>query len=215
VAAAYKLSLTGMLLVSVPTVIFLIGFRTQIIGALLGRDWMPVAAPLAILALAMPFRLIHKVSDPTARALGATYARALRQWVFAIVLMLLSIALSSRSLQGISSAVVAASMLDAGLMIWLCSDLTGLSLRDLAEAVMPGARLGVITLIALAPIMQVSPETSLGNAGIVALGAAVLLLVGGLACVKFQAQALGTHGRLTMRIVLGLEDVGKMQLKGS
>ena len=215
VAASYKLSLTGMLLLSIPIVTFLVGFRTQIIYAVLGRDWMGVAAPLAILALAFPFRLIHKVSDPTARALGATYARAWRQWVFAIVLMLLSIALSSHSLQGISCAVVAASMLDAVLMIWLCSDLTGLSLRDLAEAVMPGARLGVITLIALVPIMRASPETSLGNAGIVALGAAILLLVGGLACVRFQTLALGTHGRLTMRIVLGLEDVCKMQLKTS
>jgi PST family polysaccharide transporter len=215
VAAAYKLSLTGIFLLSVPTVTFLVGFRTQIICAVLGRDWMGVAAPLAILALALPFRLLHKVSDPTARALGATYARAWRQWLFAIVLMLLSIALSSHSLQGISCAVVVASMLDAGLMVWLCSGLTGLSLGDLAEAVMPGVRLGVITLVALVPIMRASPETSLGNAGIVAFGAAVLLLVGGLACVKFQALALGTHGRLTMRILLGLEGVRKMQQKNS
>jgi O-antigen/teichoic acid export membrane protein len=213
VAAAYKLSLTGMLLLSVPAATFLVGFRAQIICALLGRDWMSIATPLGILALALPFRLIHKVSDPTARALGATYARAWRQWLFATALLLLSIGLSSYSLSGISWAVVVASMLDAGLMGWLCSQLTELSPRDLAHAVVPGVRLGVITLIALTPLMRISPQTSLANLGIVALGGLLLLIIAGLACFKFPALALGAHGETTLRILFGLDDVSKLRLQ--
>ena len=81
---------------------------------------------MKILAVAIPFRMLHKVSDPTARALGATYSRAWRQWLFAGLVLFGALLLQDYGLKGVAWAVVGATALDAILMVSLCCDLSHL-----------------------------------------------------------------------------------------
>ncbi len=90
----------------------------------LGAGWHEVTIPLQILLLALPFRIIHKVSDPVARAAGVVYRRAWRQWLVAGFITIAAWALISRGLDGIAFAVLGAAILDALLMLPLA--ITGL-----------------------------------------------------------------------------------------
>src|SRR5262249_1947345 len=136
---------------------------------------------MRILALAIPFRLIHKVSDPTARALGATYSRAWRQAVFALAVIALAFALSPYGLAAVPWGVVAPSVLDAVLSGWLCCALTGFPVRQLVHAVRPGARSGTVgALLAGAAVVAMRPWHGedllvLAVAGLLSLGTLALV----------------------------------------
>lgn len=117
---------------------------------LLGERWSNVIEPMKILALGLLFRLLHKISDPTARAAGAVYERAWRQVLVAVTLVTGAYVGSSFGLVGVACGVLFATLLDALLMVQLCSQIAGLKFRRLLMALSPGFRLGAFTyLIAL------------------------------------------------------------------
>lgn len=103
----------------------------------LGEQWRAAIEPVEILLLAMPFRMIHKISDPTARAYGTTFDRAWRQWVVASMLGITAFVSVEYGfgLSGVAFCVVAASMLDAILMTMLCLKKTNISWGDLVKPI--------------------------------------------------------------------------------
>ena len=139
-ASAYRTAVTAICLLSLPLSVLIWMLGEPIVHIALGSQWDAVVEPMRILALAIPFRLIHKVSDPTARALGATYSRAWRQGLFALSVIVLALTLSRYGLAAIAWGVVAAAALDAALMVWLCCALTTLPATQLLRAVLPGVR---------------------------------------------------------------------------
>jgi len=180
-AAAYGRAITAISLLSLPLTALVWILGAQIVHVALGSQWQAVVQPMRILALAIPFRLIHKVSDPTARAFGATYTRAWRQAVFALSVAVLAVGLSRYGLSAVAWGVVAASILDAGLMVWLCCALTGFSARQLARALVPGARSGAVAaLLAGAAVLVMRPWHDqdllvLAVAGVLSLGTLPLI----------------------------------------
>lgn len=156
-AATYKTALMGICLLSFPASILLSMTSPNLVHILLGPQWEAVIPPMQILALAIPFRLIHKVSDPTARAMGKTYSRAWRQWLVAISVMGSTWILCNWGLAAVAAGIVASAVLDATLMVWLCCTATHLPWRVLFRALLPGIQAGglvaiLITLIAQAPL---------------------------------------------------------------
>jgi O-antigen/teichoic acid export membrane protein len=180
-AAAYSTAVTAVCLLSLPLSVLIWILGEQIVHVALGAQWGAAVEPMRILALAIPFRLIHKVSDPTARALGATYSRAWRQALFAVSVIALALALSRYGLAAIAWGVVGAAALDAALMIWLCCALTGLSVTGLLRAMFPGARVAVVAaLLAGIAVQAVSPWREndafvLAVAGLVSLATVALV----------------------------------------
>jgi len=180
-ASAYGRAVTAICLLSLPLSALAWILGEQIVHVALGSQWEAAVQPMRILALAIPFRLIHKVSDPTARALGATYSRAWRQTVFALSVLVLALALSPYGLPAIAWGVVTASILDAALMVWLCCSLTGFSAAQLLRAILPGARTGTVAaLLAGAAVLAVRPRHEqdllvLAVAGLLSLGTLALI----------------------------------------
>jgi O-antigen/teichoic acid export membrane protein len=183
-SAAYSRAVTAICLLSLPLSVLIWMLGEEIVHVALGSQWQAVVEPMRILALAIPFRLIHKVSDPTARALGATYRRAWRQGLFAAAVIALSLALSRYGLAAIAWGVVLASAVDAVLMAGLCCALTKLSGMQLLRAIYPGARAAVvaallagIAVVALQPWRE-SDVLVLAVAGLASLGTLALVAHG-------------------------------------
>src|SRR5262245_13579018 len=146
-AAAYCTAITIICLLSLPLCVLIWMLAPQIVHVALGPQWDAVVDPVRVLALAIPLRLLHKVSDPTARALGATYTRAWRQGLFALSVIALSLVLYRYGLTAVAWGVVAAAVFDAALMVWLCASLTGLSARRVLRAALPGAGAAALTAL--------------------------------------------------------------------
>lgn len=182
-AATYRKALTGICLLSFPASILLSMTSQNLVHILLGPQWEPVVKPMQILALAIPFRLIHKVSDPTARAMGKTYSRAWRQWLVAFSVIGLTWLLCEWGLAAVAAGIVASAVLDAALMVWLCCNATRLTLRELIHALAPGVQTGVlaailILLIAQAPLPARENELYfLGLASFATLAMVILMLM--------------------------------------
>ena len=174
-AAAYCTAVTIICLLSLPLCVLIWMLAPQIVHVALGLQWDAVVDPVRVLALAIPLRLLHKVSDPTARALGATYSRAWRQGLFAVAVIALSLVLYRYGLTAVAWGVVATAALDAVLMVWLCASLTGLSALRLIRATFPGAGAAALTaLLAGLALLAVRPWR--GNDGLVLAAAGVASL---------------------------------------
>ena len=143
VASAYELAIAGVSAISVPMAVGGYLLADLLVTVLLGPGWDPVGTVVKILAVAIPFRLLHKVSDPTARALGATYSRAWRQWLFAGLVLFGALFLQNYGLKGVAWAVVGAAALDAILMVSLCCELSHLGKARVGQALIPAIRIGV------------------------------------------------------------------------
>ena len=181
-AAAYCTAVTIICLLSLPLCVLIWMLAPQIVHVALGPQWDAVVDPVRVLALAIPLRLLHKVSDPTARALGATYSRAWRQGLFAVAVIALSFLLYRYGLTAVAWGLVAAAALDASLMVWLCASLTGLAAPRLIRATFPGAAAAALTaLLAGVAVLAVQPWHGndvlvLGAAGLASLGTLALIV---------------------------------------
>lgn len=153
-AATYRAALSGIGLLSFPVSVILWMLGAEVVHVALGSQWEQVIDPMRVLALAIPFRLIHKVSDPTARAMGKTWSRAWRQWLVAFAVIGFTVVLSEYGITMVAWGVVASAVLDACLMMWLCCTVTKLSISDLLRALVPGISVGVVVMFIAGLIMS-------------------------------------------------------------
>lgn len=144
---AYLMAIGGASLISIPLAVLTWLFADAGVGVILGKQWVAAVAVVQILALAIPFRMLHKVSDPTARALGATYSRAWRQWLFAATVFFLGYFLRESGIEGVALAVVIAAILDAVLMVSLCRKMASVATSEILVAIVPSARVAGIILM--------------------------------------------------------------------
>ena|GEM_PF-4344752 len=141
---------------SFPLAIILSLCAKYFVPLILGNQWTGAIEPVEILLLAMPFRLIHKISDPTARAYGTTFDRAWRQWIVAFFLgsaALLAVKFEC-GMAGIAYCVVMASVLDATLMTMLCLKVSKISWGNILAPIGGGLALMLAIYILVALIVQ-------------------------------------------------------------
>jgi len=124
---SYYHSLAAISIISIPLSSYLILNSDILIRVLLGDSWENVALPFAILASILVFRAGYKISDCTARSLGAVYQRAWRQWVYLFMIILGSITGQNWGLSGVASGVAFAIFLNYALMSSLTKKLIGIS----------------------------------------------------------------------------------------
>lgn len=82
-AQAYCRAVAAVALVAIPASGMLIVVAPELVWLVLGEQWMSVVFPIQVLAVILFFRIGYKLSDSLARALGAVYRRAWRQWIYA------------------------------------------------------------------------------------------------------------------------------------
>jgi PST family polysaccharide transporter len=164
--AAYDKSLTLIAMLGLPvSALFFVSAR-DLTYVMLGENWSNVAEPMKILALGIVFRLLHKISDPTARAVGMVYQRAWRQTLVAGILLGGSYLGSAYGLVGVAYGVLIATVLDALLMVQLCSNIAGLGPKSVGLALLPGVRLGLITLVVAFTVQHLTSRIMNAHVGI-------------------------------------------------
>jgi len=79
---AYLKIVAFIFMLTLPVSGLLILLTPELIVVLFGKKWLAVILPAQILAGTLVFRTAYKISDSLARATGAVYRRAWRQWVY-------------------------------------------------------------------------------------------------------------------------------------
>ena len=193
--AAYGRALSVITMLGVPATALLFIVTPEFVLVVLGEQWNNIVEPMKILSLGLLFRLLHKISDPTARAAGAVYQRAWRQILVAGILIAGAYAGANFGLIGVAYGVLFATMIDALLMVQLCIQIAGLKVKRLFLMLFPGLRLGIymcllalgtqglaryfidskfyilsstltITIIIFGALIYLFPKLSMGRAGI-------------------------------------------------
>jgi O-antigen/teichoic acid export membrane protein len=141
---AYRSGVFVCATVIMPVSAFIAILTPEIVLILLGPVWAEVAVPLQILAFGMLFRTSYKISDTVVRATGAVYARAWRQAIYAVAVLLFALAGQRWGLAGVAVGVVFALALNFLLMAQLSLRLTGMTWRSFFHLHLAGLVLAVI-----------------------------------------------------------------------
>jgi O-antigen/teichoic acid export membrane protein len=142
---AYRSGISVCALLVLPSSVVTVLVAPEIVLVLLGTKWAGVVEPLQVLAFAMLLRTSYKISDSVARATGAVYARAWRQWLYAGAIALGAFIGRLWGLEGVAAGVVAALALNYFMMAHLSLRLTGMNWSAFAAAHLPALALaGVI-----------------------------------------------------------------------
>ena len=203
-ARAYRSGVAACALFTLPASVIVAIVAPELVLVLVGRGWEGVVVPLQILALGMLFRTSCKLSDSGIRATGAVYARAWRQAIYAVAVVVGSAAGQIWGVGGVALGVVAALTINFVLMAQLSLRLTGLRWSEFAMAHVPGLALaGVLgtSVWALADRLrelEVSPLVLLVEVILSAAAEGLLL------CWLLPSLFLGRDGRSVLRMLASL-----------
>jgi PST family polysaccharide transporter len=103
-ARAYRSGVAACALFALPSGVIVAIVAPELVLVLLGRGWEGVVVPLQILALGMIFRTSSKLSDSGVRATGAVYARAWRQGVFVVAVVVGALVGQIWGVEGVATA---------------------------------------------------------------------------------------------------------------
>jgi O-antigen/teichoic acid export membrane protein len=200
-ARAYRSGVAACALFALPVSVIVAILAPEFVRVLLGRGWEGAVVPLQILALGMLFRTSSKLSDSGVGATGAVYGRAWRQAVFAVAVVVGSLAGQMWGIGGVALGAVAALTCNFLLMAQLSLRLTGLSWSEFIAAHLPGIALaGVIGTSAWALTdrlreLEVAPLLLVAEVLLVAAAEGLLL------CWLLPSLFLGRDGRSVLRVL--------------
>lgn len=203
--AAFRRGVTLMSVIFVPISVSLAVFSREVVLVFLGSQWLGAVEPLRVLAVGMLFRSGYQVSDTLARATGAVYRRAVRQFIFAAAVVTGSWIGQGWGLVGLAWGVLAALVVNFYLMTHLSLSLTGLKWGDFFRAYAPALWVGSVALS-----VGLASASGLRNAD---LSPAIILLSGtgmiGLVVVLFIRifpQRMGTDRAWMAAIIRQMAD---------
>jgi PST family polysaccharide transporter len=133
-------------LVILPGSLALCVMAPEVVRVVLGPGWEAAVGPFRILALGMLFRTSYKMSDALARATGAVYRRAWRQWIYAGLVMGGAAAGTPWGVEGVTWCVLAAIGGNFLLMAQLSLRLAGMTWREFLGAHAPALRLSALSV---------------------------------------------------------------------
>jgi PST family polysaccharide transporter len=131
--SAYIRSVAVIFMLMLPISGVLVILAPECVLILLGNKWLAVVTPVQILFVVLVFRTAYKISDTLARATGAVYRRAWRQWVFAISVFTGAGIGQMWGLSSVAVGVDLAIVLNFLLMFQLCSNLIRVTWYDLSK----------------------------------------------------------------------------------
>jgi teichuronic acid exporter len=179
---AYARAVGLVAMTTIPLSAVLFALAPEIVHILLGPHWDAVVTPFRILVAVLVFRTSYKMSDSLARATGAVYRRAWRQWLYAGAVFLGAWLGHFWGTPGVAVGVAAGIVLNFVLMLQLSLKLTDVSWLALALVHLRHALVAVVlgtvawTCAHLVRVVGISPYLSFVSAGLATM-AALLLLV--------------------------------------
>jgi O-antigen/teichoic acid export membrane protein len=114
---AYRRCLALGAMITLPLSAVLVVLAPNIIHLLLGARWVGTIVPFQFLAASLVGRVGYKVSDTLARAKGAVYRGAWRQWIYAVFIVCFAFAGLFWDLDGVAAGVAIAIVLQYGIML--------------------------------------------------------------------------------------------------
>ena len=123
---AYRSGVFACAVVILPVSSVIAVLAPELTVVLLGPTWADVATPLRILAFGMLFRTSYKISDTIVRATGAVYARAWRQGLFALAVLLGALVGQNWGIAGVAVGVVLALSANFLMMAQLSLRISGM-----------------------------------------------------------------------------------------
>lgn len=141
-----KAFLTGVgliALIAIPLSFIIIFLAKEIVLILLGEKWLEVVLPFQILGGSLLFRMSYKMSESLARATGAVYRRAWRQFVYALLVLGGSYIGHFWGLPGVACGVAFALVINFFLMAHLSLQLTDVRWLDMFRVHKYGLLLGI------------------------------------------------------------------------
>lgn len=127
-----------------PASVFLFMNAERIILLLFGDQWIDLTRPFQFLAIALLFRSSYKISDSLAKAKGAVYHRAVRKWLYAILIVLGSYIGQFQGLVGVAIGVSVAILVNYLMMAQLVHQLIGIRLKTILNLHVGG---GILALL--------------------------------------------------------------------
>ncbi|WP_404466676.1 lipopolysaccharide biosynthesis protein [Planococcus rifietoensis] len=148
----YSIFLKGTSVISLivmPFSVYLVIYAEEIVLVLFGADWSQVTVPFMLLAIGMLFRASYKVSESVARATGAVYRRAWRQFVYALAVIIGSYIGHFWELNGIALGITIAILVNFVLMSHLSISLLNGSWQTFLKVHLPSLALSTTLLVIL------------------------------------------------------------------
>lgn len=193
-ASAYERALAVVALVSLPISLFLFVVAPEFITVLLGPGWTGVILPFQLFTISLLFRMSSRISDSLTKASGAVYARAVRQGLFAALVVLGAFIGQRWGVGGVAVAVSIAMGINFVNMAALSRRETGLSWSRFARAHVPGALLAVLIGGAVAVTATLARAAHLGKIQVLIVAGLTAAVVT-LAALRLQSRLfLGPHG---------------------
>ena len=181
-AEAYSRAVGLVAMTTIPLSAVLFALAPEMVRLLLGPHWDSVVTPFRILVTVLVFRTSYKMSDSLARATGAVYRRAWRQWIYAGAVFLSAWLGHFWGTPGVAVGVAASIVLNCVLMLQLSLKLTGVSWLALAlvhlRHVLVAVVLGTVawTSAHLGRAAGIPPYVSFVSAGLATMAALLLLM---------------------------------------
>jgi O-antigen/teichoic acid export membrane protein len=201
-ARGYRSGIAACALFILPASAVVAIVAPELVLVVLGPQWKGMVVPFQILAFGMLFRTSSKLSDSGVRATGAVYARAWRQAIFTVAVVVGSLAGLPWGLGGVALGGVAALLTNFLLMAQLSLRLTGMRWSEFFVAHLPGLALGGVigtsawVLADRLRDLQVSPLALLFEVGFLASAEGLLL------CWLLPSLFLGRDGRSVLRVLV-------------
>lgn len=144
--AVYRRGTTVIALLVTPLSAFLFVFAPEVVLVVFGRGWDASVVPFQVLAGTMAFRLSYRMSDMVTRATGTVFKRALRQFIFAVLVIVCAYLGHYWGITGVAVGVSAAYIANFFLMAQLSLQITKMSWPELFRLYLPTTALALIVL---------------------------------------------------------------------
>jgi len=122
--AVYRRGVVAIALAVMPLSAFLFILAPEFISVLLGKQWGAAVVPFKIFAFSMLFRTSYKMGESLCRASGVIFQRALRQFVFALLVIIGTLIGQRWGVTGVAAGVSVAITLNFFYMAQLSLKIT-------------------------------------------------------------------------------------------
>lgn len=170
---AYRRCTALVALLVLPLSTTVAALAPEIVAALLGAGWEPVAAPLRVLAAAMYFRVGYMVGHAVANSTGAVHQAARRNAIYAVLIVAGALVGSSWGLAGVAGGVLIAVVVNFVMVFRLAARITRLTAVEFLSIHAPAARIACVLgaeawlVAALLRGTSAPPVTTLLAAGLI------------------------------------------------
>ena len=192
---AYQKGLILTALVVLPLSVGLFILSRELIVVILGEKWSSIVIPFKLALVGMYFRVAYGYSATVARSYGAVTGIAVRQTVYAGMVMIGALLGYSYGITGVVIGVVIALCIHFLLLNELVIKVTSFTWSDFVKAHLPALSLALITGLITFGITTYLREIILSNVLILLLSGITSVITIGVVVKFFPNVFLGRHGR--------------------